>query len=332
MKKRRIFLLIVLSLIVLYLLGPKPESPIYNAEIPELPNIKSIEKYIQLKEAQFNTRENCQAQIVWADSSKSETEYSILYLHGFSASHMEGDPVHKNLAKEFSSNLYLARLQDHGLHSPINLEKYSPDGVWESAKEALFIAQKLGEKVIIISTSTGSPIALKLAAEFPEVVFSLVNLSPNFRIKDPSARILNDPWGAQIASMVIGKTRHVVYENPEAKKYWDTLYSVNALVAMEELIETTTTTSVLSKISCPVLSLYYYKDEKNQDEVVDVSRIPEIHKELASKEEENICKALASPESHVIASSIQSKNYQIVEDEIREFMISVLGLKTENKP
>ena len=35
-----------------------------------------------------------QARIIWADSSKKEkTKIAFLYLHGFSASQAEGDPV-----------------------------------------------------------------------------------------------------------------------------------------------------------------------------------------------------------------------------------------------
>lgn len=330
MKKRRIALILVFVLIVVYFLGPTPEKPSYNTDIPVLPAIEQIEDFVNLREAQFQTRPGNEAQIVWADSNKSKTKFSILYLHGFSASHMEGDPVHKNLANEFRSNLYLARLQEHGLISDNNLKNYSPDGVWESTKEALFIAEKLGTKVIVISTSTGSPLALKLAAVYPDIVHSLINLSPNFRIKDPMARILNDPWGAEIASVVIGEQRHVVYENNEAKKYWDTLYSVNSLVAMEELIETTVTKDVLSKIKCPVLSLYYFKDEDHQDEVIDVSVIPEVHSGLSTPKEMNIYRALSTPGDHVIGSSIKSKDYKIVEKEIRNFMINTLEISGKN--
>ncbi len=330
MKKRKIALIILLTLIVVYFLGPTPPSPQYNTEIPELPSIEKLEDFVNLKEAQFHTRPGNEAQIVWLDSNKSKTDYSILYLHGFSACHMEGNPIHMNLAKEFGANLYLARLQEHGLISDNNLENYSPDGVWESAKEALFIAKKLGNKVIVISTSTGSPIALKLAAEYPETVNSLINLSPNFRIKDPMARILNDPWGLQIAGLVIGEKRHVIYENEEAKKYWDTLYSVKSMVSLEELIETTTTEEILNNITCPVLSLYYFKDEAHQDNVVDVSVIPLIHSKMKSAPGKNIHKALSTPGNHVIGSSIQSKDYNIVEEEIREFLISTLELSPKN--
>lgn len=53
---------------------------------------------------------------MWAELvHKSKTKYAFVYLHGFSASEKEGHPVHRNIAKHFNANLYLARLQGHGL-------------------------------------------------------------------------------------------------------------------------------------------------------------------------------------------------------------------------
>lgn len=327
MKKRwRIFLILIVGLTVVYFLGPKAEIPVYSEELPQVVDIDKIESFILEREAIHEIRPGNEANIVWADSAGIPTEYVMLYLHGFSASHKEGDPVHQNLARHFGANLYLSRLSEHGLISENNLENYTADGVWESSKEALVIASKLGKKVIIISTSTGSPLALKLAASYPQMVHALVNLSPNIRVKDPTARLLNDPWGEQIANMVIGEQRHVVYENEEAKLYWDTLYSIKALVSMEQLLETTMNEDLFAKVSCPVLSLYYYKDEENQDQVVDVSVIPWVHENLGTEKSKNKYKALPTPGNHVIASYIQSRDFQIVEDEIRAFCINTLGM------
>ena len=50
----------------------------------------------------------------------------------------------------------------------------------------------------------GGTLALKLAAEFPEIA-GLVLLSPNISINDPNAWLLNNPWGLQIARMIKGK-------------------------------------------------------------------------------------------------------------------------------
>lgn len=318
--------IIIVLLIALYLVGPTPTTPVYTNELAEVPSIKNLDAFVSQLEAQHPIRPNNQARIEWADSVGNKTEYGILYLHGFSASQMEGDPVHRNVAKFFGANLFLSRLAEHGLISDNNLENYNPENLWESSKEAMLIASKLCEKLIVVSTSTGSPMALKLAASFPDKIFALVNLSPNIRVKDPLARILNDPWGEEIASVVIGKQRHVHYEQVLARQYWDTLYSIKALVGMEELLETTMVPEVLRQVKCPVLSLYYYKDEENQDQVVDVRAIPEMHDLLGSKKSENIYKALSTPGTHVIGSFIKSEDFDIVEKEINEFCLNTLKM------
>ena len=58
------------------------------------------------------------------------------------------------------------------------------DKLWNSAKEAYAIGKQLGKKVIIMATSTGGTLALKLAAEYPEIA-GLILLSPNIAINDP---------------------------------------------------------------------------------------------------------------------------------------------------
>ena len=81
---------------------------------------------------------------------------------------------------------------------------FTPDRLWESAKQALAIGKKLGDKVILVSTSTGGTLALKLAAEYPNDVHALINLSPNIAINSGAAFLLNDPWGLYIVRAVKG--------------------------------------------------------------------------------------------------------------------------------
>ena len=50
------------------------------------------------------------------------------------------------------------------------------DKLWNSAKEAYAIGRQLGKKVILIATSTGGTLALKLAAEYPDIA----GLDPSF--------------------------------------------------------------------------------------------------------------------------------------------------------
>ena len=70
----------------------------------------------------------------------------MLYLHGFSASTEEGDPVHRNIALALKANLYLPRLSDHGLIEEEPMLNFTGQKYLDSAKEALAIAKKIGER------------------------------------------------------------------------------------------------------------------------------------------------------------------------------------------
>ena len=67
---------------------------------------------------------------------KTKTEYAVVYLHGFSASQEEGDPVHYQFAQKFGCNLYLSRLYAHGIDTTEPLGNFTAEEVWNSAKEA----------------------------------------------------------------------------------------------------------------------------------------------------------------------------------------------------
>src|SRR4029079_7693776 len=115
--RRKWFFIVPLLLIIFYCSGPRPGKPLYSPDLPLLPeNLSSVEQSVLHDESLHHLKPNNEARIIWAnDSSKAMTEYSIVYLHGFSASQMEGDPVHRNIAKVFGCNLYLSRLAEHGI-------------------------------------------------------------------------------------------------------------------------------------------------------------------------------------------------------------------------
>jgi esterase/lipase len=323
MKKFGLGLLILIGVIaIVYLLGPTPPEPVYSMSYPEVPKTASeLEHFIAKQEATHKLRPDNEAKIIWADSSKQQTEYVFLYLHGFSASEMEGFPINRNVPKHYNSNAFLARLYAHGHDTIDALINYTPEHVWESAKQALSIAEQLGQKVIIMSTSTGGTLAYFLAAHFPDKVHALINLSPNVRIADPSARIMNDPWGYEILKLVMGgEHRHIKHPQEEAKKYWDTLYHVSSLVSLEELMESTMTEETFEAVHCPVLTLYYYKNEQEQDQVIDVSVLPDVHNMLGTPKELKVSKALETPGNHVIGSNIKSNDWQSVQQEIIQFL------------
>lgn len=328
MRKKKWWLIIPLVLVIVYLLGPSPSKPEYATAMPAIPAAPaSLETYVKEHEAQHKVKPGNEARIIWFnDSLKNKTEYAMVYLHGFSASQAEGDPVHKNIAKKFGCNLYLSRLAEHGIDTTERLINLTAEEYWESAKEAYAIGKQLGNKVILIATSTGGTLALKLAAEYPEI-YALVLLSPNIAINDPNAWILNNHWGLQIARMVVGSdyidskdTRDIYKQN------WSFHYRLEGVVNLQELIETSMNESTFKKVTQPTLLLYYYKDAIHQDSVVKVSAMQEMFKQLGTPADKKREIAMPNTGDHVIGSYIKSKDVAGVEREIERFIREVLGL------
>ena len=310
-------------LTALYFLGPHPSPAIIENTLPNIPEQVNLDSFIQAGEKQHKLKANNEAKIIWADSTHQPTEYAIVYLHGFSASQMEGAPIHENIAKAFHCNLYLARQAEHGIDTTEDLLNLTAENYWASAKFAYAVGKKLGKKVIIMSTSTGGTLSLQLAATYPEIA-GLVMYSPNIEINNPAAPLLNNPWGLQIARLVKGGNYAVIpFKNNEYPKYWNTHYRLESTVALQNLLEATMTNKTFSKVKQPTLVLYYYKDEQHQDNVVKVSGIKKMFAAISTPD--SLKKMVAIPEagSHVLASPIVSKDIVSVEKETAKFMKSI---------
>ncbi len=329
MSKRSILFTFPFLLILgVYFLGPYPAKPEFEMTMPNVPaGSDQLENYIAIQESKHKVKPDNEARIVWFDSARVKTAYSVIYLHGFSASQEEGDPVHTEFAKKFGCNLFLARLADHGIDTAAQLLYFTPDRLWKSAKEALAIGKAIGEKVIILSTSTGGTVALMLAAEFPDAVHALINMSPNIEINDPSAFLLNNPWGLQIVRMVMGGEYQQINYSPERQQYWNGKYRLEALTQLQELLESKMTRETFERVKQPVLSLYYYKDEENQDPTVKVSAMLKMHEQLGTPETLKEAIPVPNAGAHVIGSHLVSKDLEIVMREVNRFAIEKLSLK-----
>ena len=319
-----IFLVI---LIIIYFLGPQPSTPNYNNELPVIPRDASqLEKYIGDNEAKHKLKPDNEARIVWFnDTAKEKTEYAVVYLHGFTASQEEGDPVHVEFAKKFGCNLYLARLAEHGIDTTNPLANYTAEKSWRSAVEAYIIGKQLGQKVILMSTSTGSTLAIKLCAEFPEIAANIM-MSPNIAINNPNAWMLNNHWGQQFAEIVEGKYRTSDDTTALYAQYWNHRYSTSSLVQLEELVESTMKESTFKKVTQPTLMLYYFKDKDHQDPVLKVSAMKRMFTQLATPESLKRQAAIPNAENHVLGSPIKSKDVESVKNEVEKFAIEILKL------
>lgn len=323
-KKRWLALGFLLALGLLYFSGPQPAKGKYPVTFPSVnSDLQALNDSINLAEASNPLlRAGNEARIVWLDSIH-KTQRVILYLHGFSASAVEGAPLHEKIAHEMGANLYLARIVGHGLKSN-NLEDFTTSSSWQSVLQALAISEQLGDEVVIMGTSTGCSFGLKLAELFPDKVKALVNLSPNIRVKDPASYLLNKPWGEQIAGAVLGEPRTVRGMGAEYAKYWDTVYTVRALVELQEILESALTEECFANIHQPVLNLYYYKNEEEQDQVVSVDKILGMHELLATADSLKVLQAIPTAGDHVLASPIKSKDPAAVEAAVRSFFHEIL--------
>lgn len=319
--------LILLVLIVVYFLGPRPDPPHFTPDMPTVPaEAAALESYIHNRESAHKLKPDNEARIVWYnDAVRQKTAFSIVYLHGFSASQEEGDPVHTQLARQFGYNLYLSRLAEHGIDTVDAMINLTADKLWDSAKEALAIGRQLGHKVILVGTSTGGTLALNLAARYPDIA-ALILLSPNIAINDPNAWVLNNHWGLQVARMVKGKFNTAADTSAIYKNYWYHRYRMESTVQLEELLESSMKSSVFEKIHQPVLMLYYYKDDEHQDKVVKVSAMTRMFRQLGTPDSLKREVPVPGAGDHVIGSYIKSKDVNTVQQEAAKFMQEILHL------
>jgi len=321
--KRILIVLVIVfgALSIVYFLGPKIEAPKFVHTLPEIPaDILTIESWVNKKESNQNDiKPNNQAQIIWYDEKFNPTDYVLVYLHGFGASQQEGYPVHRNLADSLKANLYLARQKGHGLSSKEAFKGLTADSYMLSAMEALSVGQQLGNKIILIGTSTGASQAIWLAAQFPDLVEAVILYSPYITLKDPTnEKLVLGPWGKKLTNLTIGG--NVNHENrPDSvAAYWSEYYHLDAYFSLFSMIHESMKPEIFQKVKCPVFMAYYYKDAKNQDQVVSVDAMNEMFEELASEKK----KAVAFPNSgnHVIASDLRSMDWIGVRDSSWRFI------------
>lgn len=325
-KKFRNFLILTTILIMAFLVGPKPNYPKFDNKISPLNiSINDIESYINTREENTpDLKPDNNARIIWSGSVK-QTEYAVVYIHGFSASQAEGMPIHTEFAKRYGCNLYINRLPFHGVSNLEAFGEMTPKSLVEEAKEAIQIGKILGKKVILMSSSTGSTLSIYLASNNPDVS-SLIMYSPNIDLQDKSSNMLLMPWGKQIAKLVFGGDYREWEATPEQKKYWTTKYRIDGLICMKHLIKQTMKDDVFKGINQPTFVGYYFKDEKNFDNIISIDRIKYFYNHISTPE--NLKRKIEYPNvnNHILASSLWSEDIESVKSSTYKFAEEVLQL------
>ncbi len=196
------------------------------------------EAYLAAGEARIaGLREGVAKTIAWADpDAKPRRPLAIVYIHGFTATLGEIRPVPDMVAEALGANLFYTRLSGHGLDG-VSLERASVAAWRRDMAEALEIGRRLGERVVLVTTSTGSAAAVLelVGAGNDDAVAGIVQISPNYRLRDPRSFILDLPLAGLLAPMVAGKTQRAKRRSELHAHFWDMEFPTRALVPMAAL-------------------------------------------------------------------------------------------------
>jgi alpha-beta hydrolase superfamily lysophospholipase len=243
-----------------------------------------LDRYLALREDSVpGLKSALRKGIVWHDSTrKSRTPFAIVYLHGFSASRAELSPVVEHLADSLGANAFFTRLAAHGRVDGEAFGTVGPQQWVDDAREALAVGRRLGERVILVGTSTGALLAMELAAESRDSTApaALLLVSPNHAPADWRARFVAGPFGPTVARLLGGSYRSFTPENAAQEELWTTRYRSAGVAALMDLVLYAQTIDV-SRVMVPTLTLYTHRDD-----VVRVDLIRSRHAAFGSRVKE----------------------------------------------
>lgn len=327
LKAIHITLAIIAIVITAFLLGPRAETPRLDASPISLDvSIDSIEELIAQKESSHPTlKPDNEAGIIWAGDSVHQSEYALVFIHGFSATKTEGRPVTTDIARQFNMNLFEARLFGHGLDTHDIFIDLTPKNLLKSALQAVAIGKVIGKKVIIASSSTGGTLALYIAAHDPDIA-ALICYSPNVEIYDPTAKVVTGPWGLQIARLVTGDDFRSYPADDQFKRYWQTRYRIEGVVAVQSLVEATMTSETFASITQPVFVGCFYRNDEEQDKVVSVAAMRHMMPLIATSDSLKQFSDFPNAGAHVLTSPYRSNDVEGVTNATLRFLTEVVGL------
>jgi len=206
------------------------------------------------------------------------TRVALLYLHGFGASRAEGEAVVDPLADELGANVYYARLPGHGesveAHAAQRFEDYVV-----VAEQSLVVARALGERVVVIGTSTGGLLGTWLASRHPDEVAALILASPLYAYSRSDAFVLSCPGGIALARLLNGPDRDAKWiDDPEHRKlegyeaHWMEEQRFDALYALDDVRRLVVGGRVLEGVRSPVLLMHTTQERDGAVSVAAMAR------------------------------------------------------------
>lgn len=263
--------------------------------------------------------------------SPGPTPFAILAIHGFGASRGEMEYTVDRIAAHFQANTYYMRLPGHGTnmddHASVTFEDYL-----DSAELALAMMPKLGERIVVVGSSTGALLGTHLASRYPDRVAALIVASPLYEFRTPAAVLFYIPGAMPLAELALGEIRDASWrEDPEDRlrpgynDYWLTQQKLRATLPLSNLRRYIVNDTTFGRISSPVLMFYYYRDEDHQDQTVNVQAMLERFSQLGRLTTSNaLNRAVAIEDGHHILLSqyVRTDKERILSESI-EFLEDV---------
>jgi pimeloyl-ACP methyl ester carboxylesterase len=245
----------------LWLFGPREPASL------SLPNFdiaapSGLDTYLATREAVFDDIvPGTEKSIVWADKRDTQTDIAIVYVHGFSASAMELQPLPNRVATALGANLFFTRLTGHGRGS-IAMQTASVASWMKDMAEALAIGRRLGRRTIIIATSTGGTLAAAAALDAAAMthVAGIIFVAPNFGLQNKASPLLTWPFARSWVPLLVGAIRESSPRNALHARYWTTTYPTVALLPMAALVNRVVRAD-LASATVPAL-FYFSTDDK----------------------------------------------------------------------
>jgi esterase/lipase len=228
-----------------------------------LPALDHLDNWLAASEARVpGVKPGNAKHVEWADDARVRRPWSVVYIHGFSASALELAPVPQRVARALGANLYMNRLTGHGV--PGEAMGRATLAEWRAdVAQDLAIGAALGERVLVISCSTGCTLVTQALADGASMA-GAVMVSPNYGLFNKVGQwMLEAPlvrfWGPWIA----GRTQTFPVLSPGHAAGWTTTYPTKSAFPMAKCVRGAMAANLGS---VKVSALFVFSDA---DQVVD---------------------------------------------------------------
>ena len=271
------------------------------AGFPRCP--EAVAPYLAARESREpGIRPGTGRKVTWARGRPARTPLALVYLHGYSATRQEVAPLPDRVGAALGANVFYTRLTGHGRDGAAMLGGSA--AAWEQdALEALAIGRAIGERVVLISTSTGGTLSTWLASREPDAALAaLVMISPNFAPRDRTLYLLDWPLlGPLLLAWLGDDYRTWQPHNALQARYWTWSYPYRAL---PELVRLMRQVEAIDKSAIRVPALMIYSPA---DQVIDPAAVEDAFAAWGGAPKRLVAfTAAEDPAQHVLAGDVLS--------------------------